>query len=258
LRSTDVVVSPLPWSPLLDWMQTRPIEKRPYIIRVADGLITPINSRKPINNRDGGLYANRNGDVFVVKQNRADLDHLRREDYPAASVREFDVEKITLKSDEIRSVILVFGNDPSLGISREKIMEEVYTLIAKCREIGIANFSVACPDSKFRKKIQKAFPELKLRKFISELNPPVSGTLIFSTPSTVALDYMISGYAVMGFSSFSDPVLLRYFLSTKEFLSIKQGQGIYVNRIRTMLSNRIDLGDIVSMQRSFPKTRSSK
>ncbi|WP_439633933.1 hypothetical protein [Glycocaulis sp.] len=253
LSPNDVIISSLPWSPFLDLIQAFNANLRPYIIRTADGLITPINSRKPINYHDGGLYARNNGDLFIIKQNLVDIQHIQVEPYPAISVRTIDLESIVLNIQTFSSITLMFGNDPYLGVSESLILNEANKLVSRCRDFGITNISAACPNKKFRDQLSRTFPDIVIKSYSSQIPLNKDNSLIFSSPSTVAIDYLIGGFKVLGFSCYNDAVYDSYFCNSSQFLESRPCDSINLTQVNNLYYRPLCSAEIRLILNENPK-----
>ena len=251
----DVILSPLPWSPFLDWFQARPAQERPYIIRTADGLITKINSMKPKNHKTDSLHARRNGDVFLIQQNIVDLDHIRSEKYSAISVREISIETSKLDLGKIAEVVFVFGNDPLLGQIESEIFGELNRMINSVRKLGIQGISISCPDTKFRTRIDDHFSDCIIVDKISELKVDPKTSLLICSPSTVSIDYYIRGYNVVALDGFPDPIMDTYFTKASHLFANTKLQVFSIRSAGHCSFEPLSENNITSLKQRFPKTK---
>lgn len=258
MRSDDIILSPLPWSPLLDCIQSRHSDRRPFILRVADGFITQINSRKRLNRRDGGLYANLNGDCFVVQQNAADLAQIANRYYPVKSVRSIEVATKTFDASRFPHAVFVFGNDPRLDVKDQVILEALEHAVRFC---GICNLPIAgasVPDARFRALLQTHFPQIPFVRLLKDLPGEISGALFISSPSTVALDLFVAGEIVVMLSCFSDPIIRSYFSEIPSIEDIGRMNILNLKTCHFSVQRRLDRSALTDLVLSIPKQRMNK
>ncbi|WP_419320584.1 hypothetical protein ACN2C7_06455 [Caulobacter sp. ErkDOM-E] len=255
LKPEDVILSPLPWSPLLDWIQSRPSGKRPYIVRVADGFITQINSRKRINRHDGGLYANVNGDCFVILQNEKDMTYVMARSYPFHAARKIDLVERQIAVSDLRSALFVFGNDPRLDVPEAAIIEALEAAIEFCSAHGISILGASVPETRFRRQLQRRFPNVQFVRLARDIDADTRGALIITSPSTVALDYLLRGEAVLMLSCYPDPVAQSYFAMAHSLEEVGRSGFLMAWSPRRYEERRLNMNALAALILTFPKRR---
>lgn len=209
LGAEDVIVTPRPWSPLIEALLFWRPRRRPRIVQVADGIAFPINAGKAVNRRYGGLQRTIFADTFVALQNAEDFELMSDEPGLVRSVTQMTTG-VTEQTVNGETAILVAGNDPFFDFSVEDVVAAFVEAAAQLRGLGIGTLLLSCSDHRLRDMLSAKLPDLQPIGRISAYDGDLSKTLLVGSPSTVLLDHMRRGGVSLLIDFYDDPVLARY------------------------------------------------
>lgn len=207
LRENDIILVSRAWSPLIAIIFSK--KRRPRIIQFADGLVTESNCTKYVNSYPHKIYKEIYADVLYVRQ---PLDSLPGHINPTLvkSTIDFDIASKIISFD---SVVIVFGNDPYVGFTQKNLVKELVNLKKKINNNISIDFSSTNRNVKIIMK--KIFPNSNNIGHFSNYSKNFIDTLIISTPSTIALDSILSGYNVVALSGCDCQTMSKLFKSSK-------------------------------------------
>lgn len=152
----DVIVSPRPWSPLLEIILRRNATSRPFIIQTADGIVFPLNCTKRKNMRFGGMQRFIFADVFLALQNADDFSLISDEPSLVEAKSSFvATEKVCHVSST--SAILVAGNDPYFDFPHQSVIHAFTRTIKRLQDLGVKEILLSCPCENLSKELLSRF-----------------------------------------------------------------------------------------------------
>jgi len=209
LSRDDVIISPRPWSHLLESLVLFRNSSRPRIVQVADGVVFPLNANKAINARYGGLQKFIFSDCFIARQNVADFDFLSSEPRYVLSATEIDIA-VQRQSFSVDAAILVAGNDPFFDFPKYEVVSDFIAAAERLRGLGVKRVLLSSPNSQLEKQIRSAIPWVRSVGRIKDYSGDIGRTLLIGSPSTVLLEHQQRGGLSLLLVRYDDPVLRRY------------------------------------------------
>lgn len=209
LRPEDVIVTPRPWSPLIEALLFWRPRRRPRIVQVADGIAFPLNAGKTVNRRYGGMQRTIFADTFVALQNAEDFRMISREPELVRSIIRIATET-TQQNVDGGTAILVAGNDPFFDFAPDAVAEAFTDAATRLCELGVGRLLLSCPDQRLRDMLTARLPMLQTIGRIIDYDGDLSQTLLVGSPSTVLLDHMRRGGVSLLIEFYTDPVLAGY------------------------------------------------
>jgi len=207
------------WSPLLIIFLLK--KKRPLILQFADGLITQSNCRKKMNKRPFFLYEKIYADALYVRQPVWTLPEFINRNHINSVVEN---SSISCKK-KITSITFLFGNDPLVGNTYEKILSDI-EYIAGSIDLPLY---ISSGNRDFEKKIIRRVVRIKSvgagRNIISNDN----STLVVTSPSTVGYDIMLMGGVVMTFQSLNCETMSMLFTKFDDDVISKNFGSVYAS-----------------------------
>jgi len=225
LSSHDIIVTPRPWSILLEIMLFTGNHYRPLIVQVADGLCSPLNAGKTINRRYGSLQKYIMADIFIASQNRSDFSLLTQNIEYVISTDEIDC-KLGRYDVDLSEVVLVSGNDPFFDFSIDRVVESFCNTVDRLRAIGTRKLLLSSPDKRLERRLLKKHPWIESIGKLKDYPRDLSNSLMLGSPSTVLFDHMRQGGLALLLNIYNDPVLLNYFVSDLILENAPVAQGM--------------------------------
>ncbi len=209
LGPEDVIVTPRPWSPIFEAMLKGRPARRPFIVQTADGVAFPLNARKGVNMRYGGMQRFIFADVFLALQNAGDFEAFSDEPGLVRSNTVIETAPARACVDG-QTAILVSGNDPFFDFAPEAVTEAFVATAERLRALGVTELLLSCPDARLRAALTARLPELRVIGRIIDYDGDLTRTLLVGSPSTVLLDHACRGGTCLLIDHYADPVLNGY------------------------------------------------
>lgn len=209
LGPEDVIVTPRPWSPMLEAMLFWRNARRPRIVQVADGIAFDINARKRKNQRYGGLQRHVFADVFLALQNIEDFDLICDEPGMIRSGTVIETAPSQMVVDG-STAVLVAGNDPFFDFDPGAVVAAFGATAYRLRGLRIEKLLLSCPDQRLREALLATQPGIEPIGKLIDHPGDTNRMLLVGSPSTVLVDHMRRGGAALLIDLYEDPVLTRY------------------------------------------------
>ena len=253
LGAEDVIVTPRPWSPLLEAMLFWRSARRPRIIQVADGVVFPTNARKRRNQRYGALLCHVFADVFLALQNIEDFELISDEPGLVRSITRITTETKPRNVDG-GTAILVAGNDPFFDFAPEDVAGAFADAATQLRGLGITTLLLSCSDRRLRDMLGARLPDLQPIGRIIDYDGDLTETLLVGSPSTVLLDHMRRGGVSLVIDFYEDPVLTRYMSAHTALTEARRtAEGRIALSARSLTAEHLAPLDLTALLAELPR-----
>ncbi len=209
LGPDDVIVTPRPWSPMLEAMLFWRNARRPRIVQVADGIAFYINARKRKNQRYGGLQRHVFADVFLALQNVDDFALISEEPGFIHSGTVIETAPMQMVVDG-NTAVLAAGNDPFFDFDPEVVVAAFGATADRLRGLGVDKLLLSCPERRLSEALLAKQPGIEPIGRLIDYPGDTNRMLLVGSPSTVLVDHMRQGGTALLIELYEDPILSRY------------------------------------------------
>ena len=256
LKKSDVLYVTRSWSLLIELISVK--KNRPKIIILADGLITKSNCVVRHNSYHLPLFQKINGDLLLVRQNLSSLPNF----IPKNMVSSIIKHDADLCSSTAKKVVLIFGNDPYVGMNHDLLIKKIYLLSDLLSNQMKVYFS--CGNKSFKNTLINRFPNFINIGQVDGQNIGIGETVFITTPSTASYDLFLKGAKVLYFSDLQCETIKKLYKSTSslhfadgnlkfQYKKCKDIENIefYSDKVRKVEALKIDIKSIYSQVNIF-------
>lgn len=206
LSRQDCLLVTRAWSPIVYFICR--FQVRPLIIQLADGLVTESNCTKQINRIPHYLFQEIYADRLIVRQSINSLPKFVDKHFVTSIIE----HKLKRKSVNCDSIIFVFGNDPYVCLSKDKIVDGIENILNKVGDDIPIYFSTLSKNLSFC--LTNRFDNLNEIGSFSEFSQQLNDPLMVITPTTVGYDSAIEGHSVVRMEGCECPTMSMLFESS--------------------------------------------
>jgi hypothetical protein len=210
LSKDDLLVTSHFSSPLFQLLFLFFPDRRPWLFRAADGLITQSGfSKKRIPRYGREVRENLFVDLCFVRQHREDLASCYQNGLPIISILKFETKETPTRLEGEKAVI-VASNDPFYGRPEGEVVAAFQASIARLKAFGFREILLSCPNPRLSLPLLKTDPTLIAIGRMRDRKDLTPDTLCLGSPSTALFEAYLSGRPTLTMGYFQGSGLERH------------------------------------------------